>query len=72
MNNDNVNQEEKYPTDKNYHKFYSTKYLDRIKNTTHCREKNIIKGIIVIPIDVTILGFNILGVIAMNLCYIVS
>jgi hypothetical protein len=69
---DNVNQEEKYPTDKNYHKFYSTKYIDRIKDTTHSREKNIVKSILVLPMDVTILGFNILGAIAMNLCYIVS
>lgn len=69
---DKVNQEEKYPSDKNYHYYYSSKYLDRVKSTNHCREKNIVKTILVLPADITILGFNILGVIAMNLCYIVT
>ncbi len=70
--NNNVNQEEKYLTDKNYHYYYSSKYIDRVKSTTYCREKNIVKTILVLPLDATILGFNILGTIAMNLCYIVT
>ncbi len=71
--NNNVNQKKiKYPTDEIYHKFYSTKYIDRVKNTTHCREKNIVKTVLVLPMDVTILGFNILNAIAMNLAYIVA
>lgn len=72
--NDNVNQLEstleKYPTDKNYHCYYSTKYLDRIQNTDHCYSKNMVKGVILLPIDATLVGVNIVGVIAMNLCYI--
>ncbi len=68
--NDNVNQEEKYSTDKNYHYYYSTKYWNRVKNTTQCYEKNMVKGVILLPIDATLFGVNIVGVIVMNLCYI--
>ncbi len=71
----NVNQEnisKKYPTDETYHKFYSTKYIDRIKSTTHCRKKNIVKTILVIPMDVTLFSLNILNAIAMNLANIVT
>ncbi len=61
---------EKYPSDKNYHGYYSTKYCDRIKSTDHCRTKNAVKAVICLPLDATIVGFNIMGVIAMNICYI--
>ncbi len=69
---DNVSTQvdDKYPTDKTYHAYFSTKYYDRIKNTEHCRTKNALKGVICLPLDVTIVGFNIMGVIAMNICYI--
>ncbi len=63
---------EKYPSDKIYHAYFSTKYYDRIKNTEHCRTKNALKGVICLPLDATIIGFNILGAIAMNLCYIMG
>ncbi len=66
-----LNQEnDKYPSDKNYHGYYSTKYCDRIKSTDHCRTKNAVKAVICLPLDATIVGFNIMGVIAMNICYI--
>ncbi len=76
----NVNQEEKsqevkvekYPTDKTYRNYYSTKYWARVKNTTHCYEKNIAKGVILLPVDTLLFGFNIIGAIAMNLAYIVA
>ena len=58
---------EKYPTDKNHHYYFSTKYWERIQNTNHCYEKNVLKGIILLPFDATIFGLNILGTIASNL-----
>ncbi len=71
--NDNVkNNSDKYPSDKNHHYYYSTKYWDRIKNTNHCYEKNIAKGVILLPVDATIFTFNIIGTIGMNLCYIIA
>ncbi len=61
----NVNNIEKYPSDKNVRYYYSTKYWDRISYTNHNIEKNICKGVILLPLDVAILGINIVGAIGM-------
>lgn len=44
--NNNVKNVEKYPTDKNHYYYFSAKYWERIQNTDHCYEKNVLKCII--------------------------
>ncbi len=76
MNNNTVNinvnnNNEKYVTDEEHHKYICMKYFDRAITTKHCRGKNIVKCIVVVPYDLGKIGLQVIESIAMSLCYIV-